>query len=212
MIRRPDRLLAISVHPGDVELAAGGTLAWLGAAGSDVAILQLRVEHPPRRGRGQRAPPELPVEGARAAAAAVGARHELCRTRWKGYLPPAEVRELLSRWERAFGPDLIVGPSTSADHPDHRVVRELLEQCFAGSVLGYETPWLGQRFVPQLYVPLRTAHLEDKLLAIGRHECLLGEPHVHPEYQRGHLRMRGMAAGVDHAEAFEVIRAVAGEP
>lgn len=118
-------ILAVGPHPDDVEIAAGGTVALLAAAGHTVVLLDLT-----RGERATRGNPETRAAEARAAASILGAAGRECLE-----LPDTGVSardpEHLARLVaavRTHRPQLVLTLHGNDDHPDHREGAELLRR------------------------------------------------------------------------------------
>ena len=114
------------------------------------------------------------------------------------------VRRL--HWDRPF--ELVLVPSPADAHQDHaQVAAEAIRVFKQTTILGYELPLNAVRantlnaFV-RLYADDIT--LKRRHAAIYRSQG--GKPYMDPAYIEGLARVRGVQAGVDFAEAFEVIR------
>ena len=108
-------VLAISPHPDDVELACGGTVALLAAAGKRVGILHLtrgeagsRGTVEERRGEAERAAEALGVERVEFLDCGDGALRS----------GAPEEDALIDRL-RQLRPELVLGPPPADRHPDH---------------------------------------------------------------------------------------------
>ena len=124
----PSVVLALTAHPDDAEIFAGGTLARLIAEGARAHIL---VATDGRRGSFDHDSPalaDLRAEEGRRAAAALGAEPPTLL----GYpdleldhLPPGVLREAFIRAIRRLRPDVVIAEDPFAPydpHPDHRAV------------------------------------------------------------------------------------------
>jgi len=114
-------------------------------------------------------------------------------------------------------PDLIVTHSDKDLNQDHRITAEVAKiigrpRGKQTSIIACEIPsvatWNGQRFAPQLYVPLTAAQLQTKIEAFA---CYQNEVREFPDpYSAKGLEVmaqfRGQESGHTAAEAFEVIR------
>lgn len=117
-------VLAIGPHPDDMELAAGGTVAQLTAAGKEVVLLDLTLGE-----RGTRGSAEIRAEEARNAARILGAKRRCL------HLPDTGVRALdedqiesLVNEIRRLRPRLVIAAHGEDDHPDHREGAELVRR------------------------------------------------------------------------------------
>jgi len=120
-------VLAIAAHRDDVELTCGGTLLKAAALGQRTAIVDLTQGE-----MGTRGSAELRAQEASRAAEILGvtARVNLGLPD-AGITNTPETRAALVRLIRRFQPRVVLAPSISGKHPDHRVSAELVtDACF----------------------------------------------------------------------------------
>jgi len=196
---RPLSLLALGAHPDDIEIAAGGTLLSLAERHPG-----LHVRHVLMTGSTER------QQEARAAARAFtpGADLEIETHQLPdGRLPAhyGQVKEVLEAVARSLRPDVILAPSVTDAHQDHRIVGELVATAFRDQLcLAYEIPkWDGDMARPNTYFPLtdeiarRKAELLDKYYPSQHGRDWWGE-----ETFLALARLRGMECRARYAEAF----------
>lgn len=120
-------VLAIAAHRDDVELTCGGTLLKAAALGQRTAIVDLTQGE-----MGSRGSAELRAAEASRAAEILGvtARVNLGLPD-AGIINTPETRARLVRVIRQFQPRVVIAPSVTGKHPDHRVSAELVtDACF----------------------------------------------------------------------------------
>ena len=120
-------VLAIAAHRDDVELTCGGTLLKAAANGQRTAIIDLTQGE-----MGSRGSAELRAAEASRAAEILGvtARVNLGLPD-AGITNTPETRAQLVRLIRRFQPRIVLAPSITGKHPDHRVSAELVtDACF----------------------------------------------------------------------------------
>ena len=106
-----------------------------------------------------------------------------------------------------YDPDLVLAPSLDDTHQDHYTVAREAQRAFKYTrLLGYEEPWNNYSFTTTMFVELDEVHLDRKKLALSEYVSQQERTYMRPEYAEAHSRVRGVQAGVDLAEAFEVIR------
>src|SRR5712671_4077268 len=138
----PMRIMAVGIHPDDVEIGCGGTVAVCAAAGDDVVIVDLT--------RGESSTNGTPEERAREAAEA--ARILGCRRENVG-LPDAGVQSedaaqtrAVVSMIRAQRPHILFVPNADDQHPDHASGGTLVQRAaFLSHVNGYITERDGKR-------------------------------------------------------------------
>ena len=120
-------VLAIAAHRDDVELTCGGTLVKAARQGHRIAIVDMTQGE-----MGTRGSAELRAQEASRAAEILGvtARVNLGLPD-AGIVNTPETRAKLVRFIRRFQPRVVIAPSLTGKHPDHRVAAELVtDACF----------------------------------------------------------------------------------
>jgi LmbE family N-acetylglucosaminyl deacetylase len=193
----PQSVLAIGAHPDDIEIGAGGLLLGL-------ARYRPRVRYVLLTGTADR------QREARVAAGEFLAGADLETDFFDlpdGQLPAAwgAVKDRLEGVARSVSPDLVLGPSATDAHQDHRTVAELIPTVFRDHLyLGYEIPkWDGDLGRPSVYyaMPGDDARRKAELL----HKCYPsqhGRDWWDDEVFLGLARLRGMECRARYAEAF----------
>jgi LmbE family N-acetylglucosaminyl deacetylase len=104
-------------------------------------------------------------------------------------------------------PDLVLLPSSDDTHQDHFVVSNEARRAFKRtSMLGYEAPWNNFRFESTAFVALEDADVEAKVTALSMFESQMDRTYMNREHTLAQLRFRGVQAGLNWAEAFQVLR------
>ncbi len=223
------RVLAIGIHPDDVEIGCGGTVALLARRGDEVTILDLT--------RGEASTNGTPEQRAREADEA--ARVLGVKRRFSASLPdtglrsedPEQVRAIV-RFIRAARPHVVLVPNADDPHPDHAAGGILCRHAtFLSNVDGYHTDQDGRRQerwrVPRslLYAGRRevradvvvdvTAVYETKTTAVRAHLSQLGAsdgslatPLTDPRFLsvvEARDRLAGRRVGATFGEAFELL-------
>jgi LmbE family N-acetylglucosaminyl deacetylase len=121
-----------------------------------------------------------------------------------------EILEELVVLRRTIEPDLVLLPSSTDIHQDHKTIAEEGVRAFKhATILGYELPMNTISFRHACLVPLEERHIERK---IEHAACYVSQQHrtyLHPDFIRSLARVRGVQANRPAAEAFEVVRMVA---
>jgi bacillithiol biosynthesis deacetylase BshB1 len=128
-------VLAIAAHRDDVELTCGGTLLKAAAQGRRTAIVDLTQGEMGSRGSAVR----RAAEASHAAEIlGVAARVNLGLPD-AGIINTPETRAKLVRLIRQFQPRVVLAPSITGKHPDHRVSAELVtDACFLSGLAKIE--------------------------------------------------------------------------
>jgi LmbE family N-acetylglucosaminyl deacetylase len=198
-------VLVIGAHPDDIELGAGGTLLSLAEVWPGLAARYLVMTGTAERHQEARA-----AAGAFLPAADVEVDlHDLP----EGRLPAlwGQVKDALEGVARTCSPDLILAPSRTDAHQDHRTIGEIVPTVFRDQLyLAYEIPkWDGDLGQPSVYFPLSApmAHRKVELL----HKCFPSQrvrDWWDDEVFLGIARLRGMECRAPYAEAFTCTRSI----
>jgi LmbE family N-acetylglucosaminyl deacetylase len=121
-----------------------------------------------------------------------------------------QILEKLVKIRRAFDPNLVIGPSLNDLHQDHIIVANEMVRAFksSASIISYELPWNHVTFNTQFLVRLQRSDIEKKLhlLELYKSQYLKERKYFSKEFIFGLASARGVQAGSDYAEAFEIIR------
>ncbi len=201
-------VLALSPHPDDVELCAGGTLAWLVEAGATVLVAQLaRLDS---FSVGDR------LAGEHAAALEMLGCNTVDVERFDVRTFGAHRQRVLDELVRiraSLRPDVVLVPCSDDTHQDHATVHAEALRAFRGvTLLGYEAPWNMRRSSATVLARLDRGHCDRKLAALRCYSSQQGKPYFGAAYQEALLRTRGLQAGVEFAEAFESLTIITGSP
>ncbi len=211
------RVLVLGPHTDDGELGCGGTLARMAAEGSPVHYVAFSRAEKTLREHGYGAE-ALEAEFLRATAA-------LGISQLKADSPGDLIVRVLNYEVRTFSshrqeilddmlrlrqeihPDLVLLPSLHDLHQDHGVIAAEGVRAFKhATVLSYEQPWNNLNFQGAAFVKLLAGHIQQKIDALACYKTQAGKDYMSPDFIRGLARMRGVQAGAEYAEAFEVIR------
>lgn len=98
-------------------------------------------------------------------------------------------------------------PSTDDTHQDHATVTAEARRAFKRTrMLGYEVPWNNFRFDVTGFVALDREACEAKWAALQHFESQGDRPYMTRDYVEAQMRFRGVQAGVEFAEAFQILR------
>jgi len=225
-------ILAIGVHPDDVELSCAGTLLRHIAAGYTAGILDLTQGE-----LGTRGTPEIRRKEAMKAAEILGVATREIMNLKDGFFTGAndEMLEIVKRI-RKYRPKIVLCNAVSDRHPDHgRAAKLVSEACFYSGLRKIATEHEGvsqeawrpkavyhyiqdRHIVPDLAIDV-TAYVDKKLEAIQAFSSQFFDPNskepVTPissqdflEQVKGKMRVVGRDIHVEFAEGFTVERAV----
>jgi LmbE family N-acetylglucosaminyl deacetylase len=223
-------VLVVAAHPDDEVLGAGGTIARLAAAGDQVFVAILGEGITSRyRDRGEAGASllsDLKSASARAAerlGAADLFLYDLPDNRFDT-VPLLEVAKLVEEIVRRVRPDDLYTHHPGDLNVDHEVVHRAVATAtrpvgshVVRNVYAFEVPSstefafgsLEPRFRPTVFVDV-AGTLEAKIEAMEMYETE-ARPFPHPrspEALRALAHARGAAAGLQAAEAFELVRSI----
>lgn len=172
-------ILAIGVHPDDVELAAGGTIISQVKQGKSVNIVDLT-----RGELGTRGSVEIRAREAEAAAKILGVQERINLALKDGFISCSQTDLLkLIAAIRHFKPQIVLGNSIKDRHPDHGdAAKFIAKACFLAGLVKIESSYNGaaqephrptaiyhyiqDRFIQPHFVVDITPHFEKKMEAI----------------------------------------------
>lgn len=220
-------ILAIGIHPDDVELSCSGTLLKHIAAGKTVGILDLT-----RGELGTRGTPELRREEAMNAAKVLGVEFRDIMDLRDGFFDAgeADMMKVLKKI-REYRPEIVLCNAIEDRHPDHgRAAKLVAEACFYSGLQKIETGqdvwrpkalyhYVQDRYLNPDFVVDVTPFVDKKLEAI---QCFSSqfynpnskEPHTpissesFLDFVKAKMRVYGRPVNADFAEAFTVDRTI----
>jgi LmbE family N-acetylglucosaminyl deacetylase len=108
---------------------------------------------------------------------------------------------------REVQPDVVLTPASGDFHQDHAVIAaEGLRAFKRTRILGYEIPWNHQSFPSSFFVRLSREDADSKARALNEYKSQAHRSYVSATAVEATLRYRGLQAGSEFAEAFEMIR------
>ncbi len=201
------KVLFVGAHTDD-EFGCSGTLARLKEEGKDLFYVAFSTcEESVPKGF----PPDVLRQECFAAITTLGIKPENWRLfsfRVRHFPQERQaILEELVKIRQEINPDLVFVPASSDIHQDHRVVYEEGVRAFKhASILGYELPMNTLTFRHVCFVPLQDRHLQRKIASLACYASQRFRAYTSEDFIRGLARVRGVQAGVEFAEAFEVIR------
>ncbi len=106
-----------------------------------------------------------------------------------------------------INPDLVIIPSESDVHQDHKTIFHESVRAFKfSSILGYEMPWNNLSFETSSFIFLKERHILSKVNALKEYKSQYKRPYANEEFIRSLARTRGVQINTKYAEAFQVIR------
>ena len=226
-------ILAIGVHPDDVELGCSGTLIKHIAQGKTVGIVDLTQGE-----LGSRGSAKLRLEEAEAAKAVIGAvvRENLGMA--DGFFENNKSNQMaIAKMIRKFQPDVVLANSVTDRHPDHgRAAKLVSDACFYSGLNKVVTEldglqqeiwrpkavyhYIQDRYMKPDFVVDVSDHVEQKMEAIKAFSSQFYNPESTEEAETPisskqfmdflYARMAdfGRDIGADYAEGFTVERTI----
>ena len=153
-------ILAIGIHPDDVELSCSGTLLKHIALGKKVGILDLTHGE-----LGSRGSAEIRLQEAKNAALIMGVHTREILNFSDGFFENNKEHQLaIIKMLRLYQPEIVLANATSDRHPDHgRASKLISDACFYGGLRKIETEFEGQ--IQQHWRPKAVYHyIQDRYL------------------------------------------------
>ncbi|NNE29856.1 MAG: bacillithiol biosynthesis deacetylase BshB1 [Saprospiraceae bacterium] len=224
-------ILAIGVHPDDIELSCSGTLLRHIDMGKQVALLDLT-----RRELGSRGTPEIRIAEAEKARQLMGAVARVNAGFADGFFTHNDENlRTIIRVVRKFRPEIILMNAVQDRHPDHaRAANLTKEACYLSGLRKIETSdengkaqehWRPKAMYHYIqdyhldadFVVEISEYMDKKIELIQTFESqFFSEGMTGPQtpisskgfldYQKQRCAVYGRQAGFDYAEGFNVIR------
>lgn len=202
--------LALSPHSDDIEAGCGGTLARLRREGAEVHIAVFSF-------CSESVPAGFPNDVLRHEFADSMARlgiveenrilHDFPVRHFPAYRQ--EILEVLVHLNRRLQPDIVFAPSQDDIHQDHSVVCQEARRAFKRTTsFGYELPWNNSRFRNDCFFRLERVDVEMKISVCQAYKSQSQRLYGDGNFIWDLARLRGLQAGSDWAEAFELMRLV----
>jgi N-acetylglucosamine malate deacetylase 1 len=223
-------ILAIGVHPDDVELSCAGTILKHIELGKTVGILDLTLGELGTRGNAT-----IRTQEAMHAASIIGVSVREQLNMADGFFENNETNQrLIIEVIRKYQPELILCNAISDRHPDHgRAAKLTTDACFYSGLLKVETkentttqkPWrpkavyhyIQDNFIEPDFVIDVTAYNDKKMESIMAYSSQFFDPNSKEpqtpissknfiDYINAKARLFGRSINVDFAEGFTVNR------
>lgn len=224
-------ILAIGVHPDDVELSASGTILKHIALGKTVGVLDLT-----RGELGSRGSAELRTEEANKSASILGLSVREQLNMADGFFENNESHQKqIIQIIRKYQPEIILCNAVSDRHPDHgRAAKLIADACFYSGLSKVETRgddnktqtswrpkavyhYIQDNFIEPDFVVDITAQMDKKMESIMAYSSQFFDPNSKEaetpissknfmEYVKAKGSVFGRAINCDYAEGFTVNR------
>lgn len=204
------RVLVVGAHPDD-EIMCGGLITKMVEQGCQIFHYYFAECRISTQDRGY--DPEMLIQECRQSRATLGIPESHCG----GFDFPVrhfpeyrqEILDALLAIRRAVAPTIVLTSGTDDIHQDHSTLTHEVIRAFKGStILGYESPWNQLATQNDMLVRLSQDHLDNKIAAMLAYQTQSQSPYFQPDFISGLARVRGVQAGTQYAENYEVIRIV----
>ncbi|MBS1655530.1 MAG: PIG-L family deacetylase [Bacteroidetes bacterium] len=119
------------------------------------------------------------------------------------------ILEELVKLKLSIQPDLVLLPSSTDVHQDHKVIYEEGVRAFKhSSILGYELPWNQTSFSSDTFIRLTKNELDKKVNALSEYKSQAQRNYMQADFIYSLAKVRGVQAGSEWAEAFETIKLI----
>ncbi|TXB66915.1 bacillithiol biosynthesis deacetylase BshB1 [Vicingus serpentipes] len=223
-------ILAIGVHPDDVELSCAGTILKHIAQGKTVGILDLTIGELGSRGSGA-----LRLVEAENAGKVLGVKFRENIGLADGFFENNKASQLeIIKIIRKYQPEVVLANAESDRHPDHgRASKLISDACFYSGLIKIETEldgvkqekwrpkavyhYIQDRFLKPDFVVNVTPFVDQKIEAIKCFSSQFFDPNsTEPQtpisgeqffdFIKGRMMQFGREIGVDYAEGFTAER------
>ena len=208
MLSKFKNVYVLSPHTDDGELGAGGTVSRLVESGANVYYFAFST-----------AEKSVPKEFAKNvlktevinATAKLGIKKENViiynyEVRKLNYARQ-EILEDLIKHKNELKPDLVLMPSLSDIHQDHKAIAQEGLRAFKNTtILGYELIWNNLTFSTTSFVTLDKKHVQSKCNALKEYKSQGKRNYMSEDFIFSLAKTRGVQIGSQYAESFEVIR------
>lgn len=120
-----------------------------------------------------------------------------------------KIRDVLYKINQKIKPEVVFFPSKNDVHQDHEVIyKEVLRVFKYNTLLTYEAPWNNYNFSPQFFIELKPKHIQNKIKALRCYKSQCSKIFMEKDFIFSLAKLRGLQAGTDYAESFEIIRII----
>ncbi len=202
-------ILVLAPHADDAEFGCGGTIARYIEEGKSIYVWVFSLAE---KVIPVSMPPDVRIEEMGRAMKILGVTdysHE--STGWHRNMG-AFRQDILDRMvalQRSLKPKIVFLPSTDDVHQDHQVIAHEAQRAFKQcSMYGYEMPWNNMTSNHRMFVEITEEQLSKKIEAVQQYKSASHVRYMDDRFLRGLATVRGVQAGTQYAESFEVIRSI----
>jgi len=205
MLNKSKRTLVLAPHCDDGELGCGGTMVRLIEEGTELFHAVFSLAEKVGKEDIKRKPEFIKA----AEALGIPEKNLIFYEYPVRYFPEhsSEIRDTMFLLNQKLKPDIVFLPPRDDIHQDHQVITQEAIRVFKSStILSYETSWNTYKFFPNFFVTINSNQLDKKIKAVEEYKSQAGKAFMEAEFLKGLARFRGLQAGENFAEAFEVIK------
>lgn len=208
-VRVFERVLVLAPHTDDGEIGCGGTITKLIEQGSNIFYVAFSTcEQSVPEGF----PKDILAKEVRQATKILGIKDEnLIMFNYEVRRFEASRQEILEDMvniKNTIKPDLVLMPSLNDIHQDHSTIAEEGLRAFKRTcILGYEMIWNSIKHDAQCFISLDENHIMKKIEAIKQYKSQSKiRNYINADFIISLARVRGVQAGIEFAEVFDVLR------
>ena len=204
-----ERVLILSPHTDDGEIAAGGTVAKFVEIEKEIyyaAFSSCEMSVP------NNFPQDILKTECEEATKVLGINHEnLILFDYEVRTFPLHRQEILEemiKLEDKIKPDLVLVPSSNDIHQDHQTIHKEALRAFKknSSIWGYEHPWNNLTFTTDIFVKLEEKHINKKIESLKAYKSQDFRTYFDDRYIKALAYTRGTQVNFTYAECFELVR------
>ncbi|MGM5483433.1 MAG: PIG-L deacetylase family protein [Nanobdellota archaeon] len=203
-----EKILILSPHTDDGELACGGTISRYIEEGNEVFYVAFSICE---KSIPEGYPDDILKKECIKATNVLGIKEE---NRFIFNFPVRnfpeyrqKILDKLINLKEKINPDIIFMPSSKDIHQDHKTIYEEGLRAFkTKSILGYEFMWNNFSFNTNYYIKLSEQNVLKKVKSVSKYETQNNRDYTKPDVIKGMCFFRGAQISSKFAEAFEVIR------
>ena len=203
------RVLILSPHTDDGEIAAGGTIARVIEEEKEVyyvAFSSCEMSVP------KNFPKDILKTECEEATKVLGIKPEnLILLDYEVRTFPLHRQEILDdmiKLNNRIKPDLVLVSSSNDIHQDHQVINKEALRAFKknSSIWGYEHPWNNLTFTTDIFVKLEEKQIKKKIESLKAYKSQDFRTYFEERYIRALAYTRGAQVNFTYAECFELLR------
>lgn len=210
MFDNKKRILVVSPHADDGEIGCGGTINKLITRGDNVYYVAFSIAE---EAIPSQYPKDVSSKNVMEATDILGIdNNNVIVYKFKVRLFSDSRQQILNsliNLKNDINPDIVFVPSIHDTHQDHIVIAN---ECFRAfkttTIFGYEISWNTTNFNTQLFISLSEENVNVKVNALRVYKSQQHRLYMDESFIRGLVKVRGVQAGCDYAEAFEVVRCI----